>query len=132
MKNRNEEQEEVINKFNKEKEHKTFSKNQRNQVKIIDKNNSDFYKKIKEHNINLRHQTQAEQNTRSREYCSGCDLYVCKLHLCSAIGAWINIDTHHLHIIVGKEEEDVRRTRELEDDEYSVYYFNNKQDLQNK
>ena len=101
-------------------------------MKIIDKYNSDFYKKIKEHNINLRHQTQAEQNTRSREYCRGCDLYVCKLHLCSAIGAWINIDTRHLHIIVGKEEEDVRRTRELEDDEYSVYYFNNKQDLQNK
>ena len=76
LKNKNEEQEKVINKFNKEKEHKTFSKNQTNQVKMIDEYNSDFYKKVKKQNINLRNQKQADQNTRSREYCRGCNLNV--------------------------------------------------------
>ena len=41
----------------------------------------------------------------------------------------MNIDSHHLHFIIGRREEDVRRTSEQDGDGYLVYYFNKKQDL---
>ena len=66
------------------------------------------------------------------EWCNGCDLYVYKIHLCPVVGVWINIDSYHLHFIIGSREEDVRRTSTQEGDEYKVYFFNKRQDLHEK
>ena len=99
---------------------------------MIDEKNANFYKKVKTKNVNLREHKQADQYTLRKEYCDGCNLFVSKLHLCSVIGMWLNIDTHHLHLILGRREEDVRRTNELEGDEYVVISCTSKLDLTNK
>ena len=83
-------------------------------VKFIDKKNQDFYKKIIKKN----------RIEKCMEWCNGCDLYVYKIHLCPVVGVWINIDSYHLHFIIGSREEDVRRTSNQDGVDYKVYFFN--------
>ena len=66
------------------------------------------------------------------EWCNGCDLYVYKIHHYPVVGVWINIDSYHLHFIIGSREEDVRRTSNQEGVDYKIYVFNKRQELHEK
>ena len=101
-------------------------------VNFLDKKNKEFYKKLKKNRMDIKTRNQVEQNTRSLEWCNGCLLYLSKIHLCTTVGVWMNIDSFNQHLVIGRNEEDVKRTNNLEGSNYKVYNFTKRQEMHQK
>ena len=56
-------------------------------------------------------------------------MYKRKMHHCSSLDVWINIDLFLNLFIIGEKAEDVRATDDSERNNSLVYYFKNKQEL---
>ena len=59
-------------------------------------------------------------------------MYKRKMHHCSSLDEWINLDLFLNLFIIGEEAEDVRATDESERNDSFVFHFRNKQELNDK
>ena len=116
----------------KVEEAKKVEQEQADTVNFLDKKNKDFDRKLKKNRVDIKRKNQVEQNTRTLEWCNGCHLYLSKIHFCTTVGVWMNIDSFNQHLVIGRNEEDVRRTNNLEGSNYKVYNFTKRQEMHEK
>ena len=105
---------------------------QEDTINFLDKKNKEFDKKLKKTRVDIKRRNQIDQDTRKLEWCNACHLYLSKIHFCTTVGVWMNIDSFNQHLVIGRNEEDVKRTSNLEGSNYKVYNFTKRQQMREK
>ena len=108
------------------------NKRQEETKNFLDNKNLEFGKKIKKTRVDLKRRNQIDQDTRKLEWCNSCELYVAKIHFCDTVGIWMNLDSYNLHLVIGRNEQDVKRTSRVEGSSYRVYNFTKRSQLREK
>ena len=75
---------------------------QEDTINFLDKKNKEFDKKLKKTRVDIKRRNQIDQDTRKLEWCNACHLYLSKIHFCTTVGVWMNIDSFNQHLVIGR------------------------------
>ena len=121
-----------LNSYQESKDSNKDEQKQEDTKNILDKKNQEFSKKLKKTRVDIKRRNQIEQDTRKLEWCNACNLYLAKIHFCEIVGIWMNLDSYNLHLVIGRNEQDVKRTSKVEGSCYRVYNFTKRSQMREK